>query len=438
MALGIAALILFTVVDTFFVGQLGAEPLAAMSFCFPVNYVVYSVTMGIGIGTTSVIARALGEGDRELVRRLTTHALLLATIVVVVVSGLGLASMDFLFGAMGAGPEVMPLIREYMTPWLWGVGLLVIPMVGNSAIRATGDTKSPSVIMAIAGLVNAALDPLLIFGIGPFPRLELQGAAIATVLSWVITFTAAIFLLAVRERLLIWAVPRLGDLWRSWRAVLHVGLPASATNLLIPLSTGVLTRLVAGFSTTAVAAFGVGTRLEAVAMIGINALSTALTPFVGQNFGADEHGRIREALRFCVKAALAWGAGAALLLGAGAPTLARVFNEHPDIVRDTVRYLRIIPVSYGTLGIGMLINTLFIALGRPLQASIVVAIRLFVLAVPLAFVGSRLFGLQGLFAGVAVGNLLISVVALWLVRRTLREFHAEPPPLAAGVDPPLP
>lgn len=428
MALGIAAIILFTVVDTIYVGRLGAEPLAAMSFCFPVTFVVFSVTMGIGIGTTSVIARALGEGDRDKVRRLTTHALLLAFIVVVIVSGLGLATMDRVFAAMGAEPRVLALVRSYMTPWFLGVGLLVIPMVGNSAIRATGDTKSPSVIMVIAGVVNVVLDPLLIFGWGPFPRLELMGAAIATLMSWTVTFAAAMYLLGVRERLLVKALPRFDEVWASWRAVLYVGLPAAATNLLVPLSTGILTRLVSSYGTTAVAAFGVGTRVEAMAMIGINALSTALTPFVGQNFGAGEHGRIREALGFSVKCSLGWGLGAAVLLGASASPLARLFTEHPDITRDTVDYLRLIPVSYGMLGIGMLTNTMFIALGRPLQASLVIGVRLFVLALPLAFLGSHLFGLRGLFIGISSGNALISVVAVVLVRRTLASFSVDKKP----------
>lgn len=428
MAVGIAAIIMFMVVDTIYVGQLGAVPLAAMSFCFPVIFVVYSVTMGIGTGTTSVIARALGEGDRDKVRRLTTHALYLAFFVVVAVAGIGLATMDWLFTAMGAEPHVLSLIHAYMTPWFLGVGLLVIPMVGNSAIRATGDTKSPSVIMVIAGLVNVVLDPVLIFGLGPFPRLELQGAAIATVISWVVSFAAAMYLLGVRERLLVKEVPRLRELWASWRAVLYVGLPAAATNLLIPLSTGILTRLVSTYGTTAVAAFGVGTRLEAMAMIGVNALSTALTPFVGQNFGAGEHGRIRDALTFSVKCSLTWGVGAAILLGGGAAPLARLFNDHPDITLQTTQYLQLIPVSYGLLGIGMLTNTTFIALGRPLSASLIIAIRLFVLAVPLAFLGSRLLGLRGLFMGISLGNALISVVALLLVRRTLTSFSVDRTP----------
>lgn len=292
--IGIAAVIMFMVVDTFFVGRLGPKPLAAMSFCFPVMFVVFSITMGVGIGTTSVIARTIGEGDRERVRRVTTDALILAVLVVLVVAGVGLSAMTPIFRLMGADDTVMPLIRSYMTPWFCGCGLLVIPMVGNSAIRATGDTRSPSVIMLVAVCVNAVLDPLLIFGIGPFPELGLPGAAYASVLSWLVTFSAALWLLVRREKMIAKRVFVPATLWSSWKPVLHVGLPAAATNLLVPLSSGILTRIIAGYGSEAVAAFGVATRVESLAMVGIQAMSTALTPFVGQNFGANQCNRIRQ------------------------------------------------------------------------------------------------------------------------------------------------
>jgi len=422
MAIGMASIMLFTIVDTLFVGQLGAKPLAAMSFCFPVTFVVLSITMGLGIGTTSVIARAIGEGDRSRVRRLTTHALMLAAAVVAVLVVLGHSSIDLVFGALGARGETLDLIHEYMEVWYWGVGFLVVPMVGNSAIRATGDTKSPATIMIVAGVANAVLDPLLIFGIGPFPALGLRGAALATAISWTLTFIAACWLLAVREKMI---ELRVTGLLSSWRQILHVGLPAAGTNLLIPLSAAVLTRLVATFGEHAVAGYGVGTRVESLAVIGINALSSSMTPFVGQNYGAHQCDRVREAVRFAMRAALIWGGGAAALLFVVAGPLSGLFNEAETIVASSTAYLRFVPLSYGLVGIGMLMNTTFIALGRPAQASMLIVIRLFVLAVPLAYLGSVLFGLYGIFVGIAAGNALTGAVAWLMSRRILDRAEAE-------------
>ncbi|MEM9695768.1 MAG: MATE family efflux transporter, partial [Myxococcota bacterium] len=402
---------------------LGAQPLAAMSFCFPITFVVLSITMGIGIGTTSVLARVLGEGDRSRVRVITTHALILALSIVVVVAGLGLSSIDLVFSAMGARGETLALIHEYMDVWYFGVGFLVVPMVGNSALLATGDTKSPSVIMMVAGVVNLILDPPLIFGWGPFPQLGLRGAAIATLISWTTTFGAALYLLARRERMIDWSLPRPREVWHSWRRILYVGLPAAATNLLVPLSTAVLTRFVAEYGERPVAAYGVGGRLESLAMIGINALSTALTPFIGQNYGAHQCERIRDAVYFARRASLTWGFGAALFLGVFASPLARIFNGDADIVSTSIDYLRIIPISYGLLGIGMLVNTIFTALGKPAQASALVAVRLFVLALPLAYLGRALLGLEGIFIGIAVGNGLTAAFAWFLIRRELKQVE---------------
>jgi len=425
MLIGIAAIVLFNVVDTFWVGQLGATELAAMSFTFPVVMIVFSVAMGIGIGATAVIARALGHGDEQQVRRLTTDALLLANTSVILVAVLGLVTIDPLFRAMGAPDALLPLIRQYMVPWYLGVGLLVIPMVGNSAIRATGDTKTPSYIMLVAGLVNAVLDPFLIFGWGFFPKLGLTGAALSTVASYAGAFVVALWVLVRRERLITFEWPAMADVLDSWRRILHIGLPAGATNMLGPVSAGLLTRMVADYGELPVAAWGVGTRIEGLATIGIGALSTAVTPFIGQNFGAGNCDRIRRSMRFAIGAVLVWGFGAAAVLALGAGPIASLFNDEPEVVTWAALYLMVIPISYGMLGVAQVIGTSLNALNRPLKASGLVVTRLLVLAVPLAWLGSELGGLTGLFAGIAAANILIGVVALAVVYRQLAVVEDE-------------
>jgi MATE family, multidrug efflux pump len=417
MLIGISAILLFNIVDTFWVGQLGAHELAAMSFTFPVVFLVMSVSMGMSIGTTAVISKAIGQGHRAGVRRLTTDALALSVVIVSVMGLTGLALLEPIFQALGANDSLMPLIRQYMVPWFLGVGFVVIPMVGNGAIRATGDTRTPSLVMLAAGGTNLLLDPLLIFGIGPFPRMELQGAALATVLSYMVAFGAALWMLGRRERMLDARIPAVREVLASWRAILHLGIPAAATNLLLPLSTGVLTRMVASHGTHAVAGFGVATRLEGLSMIGVSSLAAALTPFVGQNFGASRWQRVAGGVRFSMRAAVMWGGGVALALGLAAPYLARLFNDDPDVIRTATTYLRVVPWSYAGLGIALLAGSTFQALQRPFRAAQLVVLRLAVLAVPLAWVGSKWLGVPGLFGGVAAANLLVGCFAWWEVKR---------------------
>lgn len=421
MFFGIAAIILFTVVDTYFVGQLGADELAAMGFCFPVAFFIQNIAMGIGTGTTSVVSRAIGSGDQEQVKRLTTHSLILALGLVVMVALGGLAIMEPLFTSMGANPELMPLIKDYMTPWFLGVGLLVIPMVSNSALRATGDTKTPALIMMAAGFMNVLLDPLLIFGLGPFPRLELQGAALATVGSWLTAFLAATYFLKYRYKML--TNPWCGGALDSFRRILGVGVPAAATNVMVPLSTGVLTRMVSEYGKEAVGAYGVAGRIEALSMIGIFALAASMSPFAGQNFGARLWGRIREGLKIGMGFSLAWGLSVAGLLAIIGRPLAGLFSEKQDVVDALVPYLSLVPWSYALLGLAFLVTNTFNAVDRPLTSSLIIVVRLFVLAIPLAALGSSIGGLPGLYGGIFAANILTGLLALTLVWRVLAQME---------------
>lgn len=425
MVFGMAAVILFNVVDTLYVGRLGAIDLAAMSFTFPVVYMLMHVAVGLGVGLSSVISRVIGEGDHERVRRLTSDGLILANTAVVVLAIAGFVTIGPLFRALGAGDELLPLIESYMK-WLYiGVGFLVIPIVGNSAIRATGDTKTPAIIMAVAGLVNIVLDPLLIFGLGPFPRLELEGAAIATVISWAITFVAAFWILGRRLKMIEFRIPRPAEMWRSWRAILYVGIPASATQVLVPVAAGIVTRIVAGFGPAAVAAFGVGTRVEALAMIGVFSLGAALAPFIGQNFGARNCDRLRRAIRFCGVAALAIGAGCFVILAVLARPIAVMFSGEEEVIAVIVRYLRIMPVAYAFHGFSLLVMSAFNALNRPITSAMLNFFRLFLFGVPLALLGARFVGVDGIFWGLVIANTLTAVIAYGAIKKFLAVVDEE-------------
>lgn len=435
MVLGMAAVIMFNVVDTFYVGRLGARELAAMSFTFPIVFFAMSIAIGMGIGVTSVISRVMGQGDVATVRRLTTDGLFLANGIVAVVAIGGLLTIRPLFSALGASPEIVELIRQYMIPWYIGIGFIVIPMVGNSAIRATGDTKTPSMIMVIAGGVNIILDPLLIFGPGPFPRLELQGAAIATLISYSITFVAALWILSRRERMIDFTRPRPADVLSSWRRILYVGVPATATNVMMPLAAGILTRMVSAFGPGAVAGYGVGTRIEAVALIGLHALFIAVAPFVGQNYGAGKSDRIRAAIRFSARTSLIYGMTCAVLLAVLARPLGGLFNKEPAIIETVARYLWTMPISYGMVGVILIVNASFNAVNQPMKSALLIILRLFVLGVPLAFVFSRAVGVVGVFAGLATANAIVGVVALWLSRRFVRAVAEQFADEAVAVQP---
>ena len=387
MAVGIVAVLAFGLVDAYFIGQLGPEELAAVAFTFPLSFLVSGVAMGLSVGTSTAVARAVGRDDGTACR-LSVHSLLLSLLAVAAIAGVGFLSLDPALRLMGAGEELAGLAAPYMRVWYGGIVLLVVPMVGNGALRGVGDTVSPTVVMLISGLVNLILDPCLIFGLGPFPRLELPGAAWATVISWAVILLASLGLLRWRG-LLSWAEATGGSVWASWREVLVIGLPAVGTNLLVPVGAAVLTRVAAGFGAPVVAAYGVGARVEALALVGVMAVGSVNSIFVGQNWGAGKCDRVREAASRVLTFGAVYGLGTWTLLVLFRRPIAAAFSEESAAVVDAAAlYLLLVPVGHAGLAGTMLSSGVFNALKKPARSVLVLSARLFALCVPLAVLGA--------------------------------------------------
>jgi putative MATE family efflux protein len=420
MFFGVLGMVAFNLVDTFFVGRLGTRELAAMSFTFPIIFIINGISMGIGTGASAVISRAIGSGDHLTVRRLTTHSLALALLLVGIFVGAGLFSIDPVFRLLGATDNLLPRIREYMRVWYMGTLFVVFPMVGNDAIRATGDTKTPSLIMLLAVVVNCILDPLLIFGIGPFPRMELAGAALATVIARATTFFVAVIILQFRDHMLTWRHCEFRFLFKSWRQILYIGLPSGASNIIIPVGIGIITRLVASYGPAAVAALGVASRIETFAMTVVTALAIALSPFIGQNLGAANCQRVQRGLQISQRFAFLWGIGMLALLTLSGGAIGRFFTSNPDVIRIIRHYFWIVPIGYGLQGLLSVSSATLNVLHQPLKSTALLITQMFVLTIPLAYLGSYLFGLNAIFGASTFAKVATGLAAIWVLRREIR------------------
>ena len=198
MMWGLLATMSFNVVDTFYVAQLGDKALAAMSFTFPVIMFFTSMAIGLGAGTSSAVARAIGRGDECQARRMATDAVTLTALISISCCFIGWVTIKPLFLLLGATPELIPLINDYMAIWYFGAPLLMIPMVCLSALRAMGLSRVQGYLMGGAAIFNALLDPVLIFGLWGAPRLELEGAALASLITRAITLLVAFYILHKR------------------------------------------------------------------------------------------------------------------------------------------------------------------------------------------------------------------------------------------------
>jgi putative MATE family efflux protein len=423
MVLGLIAVSSYSIADTYFVGQLGTLPLAALGFTFPVAFSLVAVALGVGVGASSVLARLHGAGDRESLQRITTHSLLLAALLGLVVMGVGLASIEPIFSLLGADERTLPLVREYMEIYYFGGFLLILPLVGNFAMRSVGDVRMPALILAISALLNIVLDPLLIFGLFGFPRLELRGAAIATVIANGVTVVLSLWILVRREHLIRARHLLPHRIWDSWRRVLHVAVPATAANLLNPLTVGVITSFVAEFGPAAVAGFGVASRVESLVMIVIFAVSSSVTPFVGQNYGAGRFDRVRRMTWLSGNFCIVYAVAAAVVLWPTGVALASLFSDAADVIDTAAAYLSIVPVTLGGFGFMLIAAAAFNALGMPLPATVMTFAKLFIVYVPLAWVLSRMLGLLGIFAANAAAHVLFGVVAYFWIRRAFDQVE---------------
>ena len=425
MILGMLMMFSFNLVDTFFISMLGTEALSAISFTFPVTFTIMSLAIGLSIGTSAVVAKYIGRGEIEKAKEASTVTNYVAMALAGVLALVGYLLMDQIFLLLGASPGMLPAIREYMDIWLPTSVLLVALICANSVLRANGDTRTPSIVMAAAGLINAALDPLLIFGWGPVPAMGIQGAALATLFSWVGACIFLFYFLAIRHELIHKGLPSTQVFKTSSREMLRIGIPASGANMMTPLAAGVMTAIIAGYGETAVAAFGVGSRLESMACMVILALSSTLPPFVSQNLGAGKLDRIDEACRLSMRFVLGWQLLIYVLMAAGASFIAWVFTRDEEVASIIRLYIWIMPLSYGMQGVIILCNSALNAIHRPMVALYLSMARFFIFYVPLAWVGSSLFGLPGFFGGAFAGNVLMALLSWWTFRRVMAAERAQ-------------
>ncbi|MGR5148891.1 MATE family efflux transporter [Photobacterium alginatilyticum] len=422
MVFGMVAILLFNLVDTFFISLLGTEALAAVSFTFPVTFALNCITMGVSVGISTRVGRLLGSGDNHTAARFASHGLLLAVLLMITASSIGLLTLKPLFSLIGASPELLPIIKQYMDIWYLAIPLLVIPMAGNSAIRATGDAKTPAKIMMLAGVINGVLDPLLIFGYGPFPELGVRGAAIASGISWAFALICSLYILIKREKLL--AMPQLRLLGRDWQQIMQVGTPAALSNALTPLSGAILMSLLAYQGTTSVAAYGAAMRIESLLVLVMMALGSALMPFMAQNLGANNPQRAFKAMFTAMRFAILFQLLIFIMMVPLSWPLSALFSQDSAVQEQLWHYLIVVPISYGMQAVCMLLISALNAMHKSVHALVWNLLRLFAFLLPAAWLGSWINGTEGLFVGIAIANLLSGIGAYLYAVKMRRHMYS--------------
>ncbi|KLE32349.1 MATE family efflux transporter [Aurantiacibacter luteus] len=409
---GVAAIMSIGIIDAYFVGNLGPDNLAAISFIFPVTTALSSLGVGVIAGTSSVVSRALGKGDDEAAAEAANVAVLLSFVIGVAIAAALYFGRTQLFELMQAEEAQLGLIDAYMVPFALAFPLLLLVMGFNGVLRGQGAAKRSTAILISFAAANWVLDPILINGAFGFEGLGIVGASYATVAGWALGCAVGFWLMQTGQ--LPFHPRHLARCdWRaSVTALARVAGPASFSNAINPIGLSVLTAMIAAEGASAVAGFGIGGRLQTFAVVPLLALSSSIGAIVGQNWGAEEMGRVRRALMISFGFCVVYGLAAAAVLFVGRDWFSSRFSDDAAAVQASVRYLQIAVWGYAAYGLLIVANGVFNAIDRAGVALALSVARVLLVMVPFAWVLRGSWGADAIYAAELASNLAGAAASL--------------------------
>lgn len=418
LAFGFIINAIYAWTDMYFVSRLGDDATAALGFADQINFVVFTFGSGFGVGTGIVVARRIGEGRRRQASLIATQALMFMAIYSTIVSILLWFLIPTIFRMIGLQGSVLSLATTYMLTLLVGLPGNLLTFQASASIRSTGNTFFPMIVLVISALMNAAVDPVLIFGMFGVPKLGIQGAAISTSAAmWAAALISVWALYSGKLNVRLYR-PTLRFNWQEIRNIFRIGIPASLQGLAVSTSRVIIISLANVFGTAAAAAYSIGLRLDILVFMPIFATGIAIETLVSQNIGARRFDRVKQfratALRHLSGVIVAMGAGVYLFAG----ELARIFTRDPRVIELSIRYLHIAVFGYLFFVIGQTGTRSLSGAGHALRSMLIVVAMLFAGQVPLAYVLSQMTPLRetGVFLAVTLGYLIFAVAGTLAVR----------------------
>jgi len=405
----------YQLTDTFWAGQLSAGALAAVSLNFPINFLMVAIGGGLAIAGSVLIAQYKGRGDERAMNHVTAQTLIMVMTVSVAISAIGYVYSEPIMRFMGAEPDVLPDAVRFMQITFIGFVFVFGFFVYQSLMRGLGVVQVPMLIVALTVLLNFALDPLFIFGWGPFPTMGVAGAAMATVCTQALAAAIGFVLLFSGRHGLR---PRLADFRPDWSVIgrtFKLGLPASVEQATRALSLTLMTLLVSSFGTIAVDAYGLGLRILTFVVIPAMGLAMATTTLVAQNLGAGKLSRAEETnFLACALSFVGPTVGGVLLYILAKPLATLFVPGSAAAIEESAHFIRIISLPLGCIGLQHTINGTLRGAGNTLAAMVLTIISAWVIQFPLAYVLSRhtSLGVDGIWWSHSITMVISAIVAL--------------------------
>ncbi len=413
---------LYNIVDSYFVAQISESAMTAVSLVFPVQNFINAVAIGFGVGINAVIAYYLGANDRPRANAAVTRGLVLSVAHGVLMTAAGIAIMPAFLRMFTAEAQLVELgVRYSRVAFLFSL-VIMINLWFEKTLQAVGAMKLSMVGLMIGCVTNILLDPLLIFGFGPFPRMGIEGAALATGLGQLLSL--AFYLAVCSARPLSVSVERKYFAWNPEmdRRLYSIGIPAILNMALSSLLISALNAILAAYSQIYVVVLGVYYKLQTFLYMPANGILQGIRPLVGYNFGAGEHGRVRQiygtSLCMC-GVIMALGTVVCLCVP---DRLIGLFTENPETIQAGRTALRIICAGFVVSSISVTSCGALEGLGQGTPSLIISLCRYGIIIVPVAFVLSRIWGANGVWNAFWIAEAATAVIALFVYRRTVRRM----------------
>lgn len=408
MLIGLLAIMGTQLVDSAFIGQLGAKPLAVVGFTIAIYQVVIGVQVGLGISTTASISHALGANKQDYARSLASLVLLMGLMLMSLLCLTLWFWQQEIVLRLGADPTLLELVSEYFGPWLLSCWLGAILYFGYSLCRAYADNFLPGRVMVLTSLLNLILDPVFIFTFD----MGLVGAAWATVFAFLLGIIVIYY--AVFKRSYLTLRLSLTESIKGVKSLTSFAIPAMLSQFLPPISAIAVTVIVASYGEVLIATWGLANRLEYITIILVLALTMSLPAMLGKLMGKKDYEQLYQLVKHALLIVLAVQLGLALVLALGADLITHLLTTEASVRDYLSLYLYIVPLSLGALGVCMICVSSCNAMGLPRSALILSILRLFCCYLPLVWLGSTLYGVNGLFIGAMLGNILSGCVG-WFI-----------------------
>ncbi|WP_372909521.1 MATE family efflux transporter [Salinigranum sp.] len=425
----------YNLADTFWLGQYSTEALAAISFGFPLVFLLISFGFGISIAGSVLVAQYVGAGQEEEAEYAASQTMTFAVLASVVLGAVGYLFVEDVLRLLGASPEVLPGATAYMQVISLGIVFLFGFLVFISLMRGYGDTITPMLVMFGSVAVNVALDPFLIFGWWVFPELGVAGAAYATVFSRSLALFVGIAIMLKGDRgVRIHPRQMLPDPG-YFRRIAALGGPASVEVTGRALSVNFLLVVVGLFSTTVVAAFGIGTRVFSVIFLPAIAVAQAVETMSGQNIGAGKPDRAEATADFAAKTMFVVLSAMGIVVFVFTEPIVAVFTTDPAVVDEGANFLRTVAPTFGLLGVLRAYSGSFRGAGKTLISAAIAILALGAVRLPVAWFGAQSFGPSGIWWSFVVSNVVGAAVAVvWYKQGTWRDADVTQPDVVDDID----